>query len=370
MSDAHPPLEPPIGLVAELSHRCPQRCVYCSNPVALERKSAEISTASWERVFAQAAELGVLQVHLSGGEPTVRPDLEALVEAARGVDLYTNLITSGVLLDRDRLQALVNAGLDHVQLSVQAASAGCADRVAGLDGAHAKKLEVARWVRQFDLPLTINAVVHRQNLHELAQIIEMAAELDASRLEVAHTQYYGWALENRAALMPTAEQVREATRLVDEARDDYAGQMQIDYVTPDYHARRPKACMGGWGRRLLVVSPSGLALPCHAAQSIEGLEFDNVEDRPLGEIWRHSQAFERFRGTGWMPEPCRSCDRREIDWGGCRCQAFALTGDAANPDPVCELSDHHQDLARLARRAAHQPNQMLRYRSFTNSSDT
>jgi pyrroloquinoline quinone biosynthesis protein E len=358
-------VEPPIGLVAELSHRCPQSCVYCSNPVDLERKSAEISTESWRRVFRQAAELGVLQLHLSGGEPSVRGDLDALVEQASAVDLYSNLITSGVLLDQERLGRLVDAGLDHVQLSVQGASSACADKIAGLDGAHQKKLEFAGWVRQAGLPLTINAVMHRQNLDELEELIELAVEVDASRIEVAHTQYYGWALENRDALMPTREQVREATATVERARRRLKGTLRIDYVTPDYYASRPKACMGGWGRRLMVISPSGLALPCHAARSIDGLSFDNVEERSVGEIWRDSTAFEKFRGTSWMSEPCQSCPRREQDFGGCRCQAFALTGDATNADPTCELSEHHGKLADITHQAEQDQPTPFVYRRFT-----
>lgn len=363
-------VDPPIGLVAELSHRCPQRCAYCSNPLSLTRKSEELSTESWQRVLEQASALGVLQVHLSGGEPTVRDDLEELVRTARKADLYTNLITSGVLLGRSRLERLVEEGLDHVQLSVQGATSGCADRIAGLDGAHERKLELAGWVRDVGLPLTLNAVVHRQNLGALSALIDLAVELDAQRLEVAHTQYYGWALANRQALMPTAEQVREATRTVDQARQRLEGRLVIDYVAPDYHARRPKPCMGGWARRLVVIGPDGTALPCHAAQSIEGLDFDNVDEHALDHIWHNSSAFQRFRGTDWMPEPCRSCERREIDWGGCRCQAFALTGDAANPDPVCELSEHHAVPATLTEEASRQPPADLIYRTFSTPADT
>jgi PqqA peptide cyclase len=331
----------PIGLLAELSHRCPLRCPYCSNPQELVRKSRELDTASWQRVFGEAAELGVLHVHLSGGEPTVRTDLEVLVETAAREGLYTNLITSGVLLDVKRIEALTQAGLDHIQLSIQAASATLADRIGGYDGGHAAKRSVAQWVVDAGLPLTVNVVVHRQNLHELDQIIDLALELGAGRLEVAHTQYLGWAYRNREALLPSRDELDRATALVEARREALRGVMTIDYVVPDYHGVRPKACMGGWGRQFIVVTPDGRVLPCHGADSIASLVFENVEVRSLADIWRTSEAFERFRGTSWMPEPCRSCPKKEEDWGGCRCQAFALTGDAAQADPVCELSPAH-----------------------------
>jgi pyrroloquinoline quinone biosynthesis protein E len=333
-----PIIDPPLALLAELSHRCPLRCPYCSNPLALERASAELDTAQWERVLREAAALGVLQVHFSGGEPLVRHDLAALVGAARAVGLYSNLITSGVLLDRPRLAALVEAGLDHVQLSFQDAEAGGADRIAGLAGAHAKKLAAAALVREAGLPLTVNAVVHRQNLERLPHMIELARRLGAQRLEVAHVQYYGWGLANRHALLPTREQLERATVLVEAERTRLKGVLAIDYVLPDYYARRPKACMGGWARRFLNISPTGKVLPCHAAETLPGFVFPSVVTEALADIWYRSEAFNRFRGTAWMPEPCRSCDRREIDWGGCRCQAFALTGDAARTDPACALA--------------------------------
>ena len=332
----------PVGLLAELSHRCPLRCPYCSNPVNLERRHQELDTIIWQRVFREAAELGVLQVHLSGGEPTVRPDLEDLVRTAFDLGLYTNLITSGVLLDRVRMHALAEAGLDHVQISLQAASQAEGDRIGGFAGGHVRKLELAQHVRAAGMALTINAVMHRQNLDELPALIDLAVALGADRLEVAHTQYYGWAAVNRAALMPTPEQVAAAAQTVRAATARLKGQMAIDYVAPDYYAVRPKACMGGWARQFLVVTPAGQVLPCHAAQTIKTLEFENVRDRSLADIWHHSEAFNRYRGTDWMPEPCRSCRFQTEDWGGCRCQAFALTGEAARTDPACSLSpDRH-----------------------------
>ncbi|MFZ5790363.1 MAG: pyrroloquinoline quinone biosynthesis protein PqqE [Pseudomonadota bacterium] len=343
-------LASPLALLAELTHRCPLQCPYCSNPVELERAGNEIGTDEWRRVIDQAAALGVLQIHFSGGEPTVRRDLGDLIAHAHAAGLYTNLITAGVLLDADRLQALVAAGLDHVQLSFQDSEPELGDHIGGFKGGHAKKIAVAGLVRQAGLPLTLNLVVHRQNLHHLDDLLAMAVELDAHRVEIAHVQYYGWALKNRAALMPTRAQLEQATATVEAARARLKGRVVIDYVVPDYYAKRPKACMGGWGRQFLNISPSGKVLPCHAAESITSLRFDTVRERSLAEIWENSEAFNRFRGTAWMPEPCRSCTRREIDWGGCRCQAFALLGDAAATDPACGLSPFHEELVRIAGR--------------------
>ncbi|HEY0523165.1 MAG TPA: pyrroloquinoline quinone biosynthesis protein PqqE [Stellaceae bacterium] len=343
---------PPLALLAELTHRCPLQCPYCSNPLELERASREMDTAGWLRVLDQAAELGVLQVHFSGGEPTARRDLEEIVRHAAEIGLYGNLITSGVLLDAARLDALAAAGLEHVQLSIQDSDEVSGDRIAGFPGAQRRKREVARMIVAAGLPLTVNAVVHRQNLDRLPEMIDLALEWGAGRIEVAHVQYYGWALANRDALLPTRAQLDRATEIVEAARQRLAGVLAIDYVVPDYYAERPKACMGGWGSRFLNVTPSGKVLPCHAAESLPGFDFPTVAEHGLAEIWYGSEAFQRFRGTGWMPEPCRSCDRREIDWGGCRCQAFALTGDAANTDPACAKSAHHH-LLDVATRSAY-----------------
>ncbi|TDH64553.1 pyrroloquinoline quinone biosynthesis protein PqqE [Dankookia rubra] len=335
----------PLALLAELTHRCPLRCPYCSNPTELARVAQELDTATWARVFQEAAALGCLQVHLSGGEPTARRDIREIVRAASEAGLYTNLITSGVLTGETKLQALVEAGLDHVQLSVQDAEPGSADRIGGYRGGHARKLEFANRVHEAGLPLTLNAVVHRQNLDRLPQLIDLALELGAGRLEVAHVQYYGWALANRDALLPTRDQLEAATATVEAARRDLRGRLVIDYVVPDYYAKRPKACMGGWGRQFLAVSPAGRVLPCHAAESLPGFDFPNVREVSLREAWEHSEAFNRFRGTAWMPAPCQGCERAELDWGGCRCQAFALLGDAAATDPACVLSPHHAVLS-------------------------
>ncbi|MBI3512785.1 MAG: pyrroloquinoline quinone biosynthesis protein PqqE [Proteobacteria bacterium] len=334
-------LEPPLALLAELTHRCPLQCPYCSNPRALVTRAAELDIATWQRVLTEAAKLGVLQVHFSGGEPTARRDLLDLVRHAAGLGLYTNLITSGVQLDRARLAALADAGLDHIQLSFQDVDDAPGDAIAAYDGAQAKKRAVAALVVAQGLPLTANLVVHRRNLGRLAAMIDMAAGLGAARIEVAHAQYYGWALANRAALLPTRAQLEDADRVVDAARATLKGKVVIDYVTPDYYARRPKACMSGWGRRFINITPEGKALPCHAAETIPGIAFPFVTRESLSTIWQSSAAFARFRGTAWMPEPCRSCDQREVDWGGCRCQALALTGDATRTDPVCTLAPDH-----------------------------
>jgi PqqA peptide cyclase len=339
---------PPLAVLAELTHRCPLQCPYCSNPQQLLAAREELPTLVWKRVIDEAAALGVLQIHFSGGEPTARRDLPELVGHAHAAGLYSNLITSGVLLDGARLHRLAVAGLDHVQLSIQDVDPAAAERIGHYPGAQAKKLAFAGQVRAAGLPLTLNAVVHRQNLERLPAMIELAVELDCGRLEVAHVQYYGWGLANRRALIPTRGQIETATRTVVEARQRLAGRLVIDYVVPDYYARRPKACMGGWGRQFLNITPNGRVLPCHAAETIEGLSFESVHERPLAEIWRDSPAFREFRGTAWMPEPCRSCDRREIDWGGCRCQALALAGDAAAVDPACELSPEHDRVVALA----------------------
>lgn len=341
-------LAPPLAALLELTHRCPLQCPYCSNPIELERAKGELSTTEWMRVLDEAAELGILQVHFSGGEPAVRRDLPDLVAHARRAGLYSNLITSGVTLERTRVAALAEAGLDHVQLSMQDVDHQTAAQIANYPGVQGKKLAFARLVREAGLPLTLNAVINRHNVGRVERMIDLAVELGAGRVEVAHVQYYGWAIHNRAALMPTLAQVQEATRQVEEARERLRGRIVIDYVVPDYYARLPKACMGGWGRQFLNITPSGEVLPCHAAQTIPGLVFDSVRNRPLREIWSASQAFERFRGTGWMPEPCRSCDQREIDWGGCRCQALAIAGDAAATDPACALSSSHEALRALA----------------------
>ncbi len=339
------PLEPPLALLAELTHRCPLQCPYCANPLNLERAAAELDTATWLRVLDEAAALGVLQVHFSGGEPTARKDLLQVVQGAAQAGLYSNLITSGVMLDSASLGALADAGLDHVQLSFQDADAAQADRMGGYRDGHRRKLVVAGLIRAAGLPLTANFVVHRQNLERLPEMLLLGEELGASRIEIAHVQYYGWSLLNRAALMPSRVQLDGANAEVAAARERLHGRITIDYVVPDYYAARPKACMGGWARRIINITPAGLALPCHAAETLPGFAWPNVRDVPLGAVWTADPGFARYRGTAWMPDPCRSCDQREVDWGGCRCQALALTGDAGATDPACALSPAHHLMA-------------------------
>jgi len=352
-------------LIAELTYLCPLRCVYCSNPTNLAAHPDRLSTADWLRVFGQAAELGALQLNLSGGEPLLRRDLEELVAGAHALDFYSNLITSGLPLTRERLLRLKEAGLSSVQVSVQDSVKSESDRIAGRTSFE-QKLDVARWVKELDLPLTLNVVLHRQNLDRVAEIIALAESLNVDRLELANTQYLAWALANRGALLPSQAQLDNARAIARAAKERLKGRMEVLFVLPDYYSDRPKACMSGWGKRYLLVSPDGLALPCHLAHTLPGLSFDNVQERSLADIWHHSAAFAAFRGEAWMPEPCKSCDRREIDFGGCRCQAFHLTGNAAVTDPACSLSPQH-GLISEARAAAQTPQLLplgLRYREI------
>lgn len=339
----------PIAMLAELTHRCPLSCPYCSNPMELAARASELETADWVRVFQEAADLGVLQLHLSGGEPASRRDLVELVKAARDAGLYTNLITSGIGLTEKRLAELDNAGLDHIQLSLQGTDATMADRIGGYDGGFKRKMLVAGWIKEMGFPLTLNAVVHRQNLHQLPRAIEMAVEMGARRIEVAIVQFHGWALANRGAMMPTKEQAEEASRVVADARVRLKGQLVLDYVPADYHSDYPKRCMGGWGTTGVNVAPDGEVLPCHAAQTIKSLSFDNVREKSMAEIWYKGAAFNAYRGDDWMQEPCRSCERKALDFGGCRCQAMALAGDPAATDPVCVKSPLHAELQARAR---------------------
>jgi pyrroloquinoline quinone biosynthesis protein E len=330
----------PLALIAEITYRCPLHCVYCSNPLEMAAVGSELSTEQWIDVFRQAGKLGMLHAHFTGGEPLARPDLTDLIAGARGAGLYTNLITSGIGLAEARLQALVDAGLDHIQVSFQDSREDAANWIAGAK-AHAHKIELSRIIRRYKIAFTVNLVVHRQNIDHLDAMISFIEQLAPERMEIAHTQYYGWALRNRAALLPTRAQLERAVQTVSAAEERLAGRIRIDSVVPDYYARFPKACMGGWGRRLMLINPAGRVLPCHAAEVIPGLAFENVRERSLEFIWRESRSFQRFRGEEWMPEPCRSCDRRTEDFGGCRCQALLLTGDATVTDPACSLAPAH-----------------------------
>ncbi|MEZ0000293.1 pyrroloquinoline quinone biosynthesis protein PqqE [Sinorhizobium fredii] len=353
---------PPMAMLAELTHRCPLACPYCSNPIALTRADEELSTAEWIGVFEQAAALGVLHLHLSGGEPAARRDLVELTQAAAAFGLYTNLITSGVGLTEARICTLAAAGLDHIQLSIQGVSAESADRIGGYGGGYGRKIAVAGWVAEAGIPLTLNAVCHRQNMGEIEAMIELAIRLKARRIEVATVQFHGWAERNKAALLPTRDQVELATRTVAAARQRYEGILVIDYVPADYYSTYPKACMGGWGRVGLNVTPSGRVLPCHAAETIPGLSFATVRAGSLAEIWYESDAFNAYRGDAWMPDLCRSCERKKVDFGGCRCQAMALAGDASATDPVCVRSPLRDRLTRETDRLSTLSSDTLIYR--------
>jgi pyrroloquinoline quinone biosynthesis protein E len=325
------------ALIAEVTHRCPLRCVYCSNPLEMQRRSSELTTEQWTSIFDQAAKLGMMQLSLTGGEPLARADIRELVHAGHEAGLYVNLITSGIGLNDARLDALVAAGLDHVQLSFQDSREQPANEYAGLT-AHQIKLQTAATIRTRPVAFTINMVVHRSNVDHLEEMIAFAVECGPQKLEIANVQYYGWAFENRLALVPTREQLQRSVEIVEAARERLRGRVRIDFVTPDYYAKFPKPCMGGWGHQFMLIDPAGRALPCHAAGDIPGFEFPNAGDQPLRWIWEESAAFAAFRGEDWLPEPCLSCDRRNIDFGGCRCQAFRINGDAASTDPVCSLS--------------------------------
>lgn len=332
MSNPHP-----LALIAELTHRCPLHCVYCSNPLELQTRSAELSTDDWSRVFGEAAALGVLQVDFTGGEPLTRPDILELIRMARAAGLYVNLISSGLPLDEAKLAALVAAGLDHFQLSFQGAREEIAQEISGTK-AHPQKLRVLEWLRHHRLAVTLNFVIHRHNIGRLSEMLALAESSSATRVEFANVQYYGWAFANREALLPTRAQLTQSIEFLKAAQQRLEGKIRVEYVVPDYYAKYPKPCMGGWGRKLMLIAPNGDALPCHAARVIPGMFFENVKSRSLQQIWESSDAFQRFRGESWMPEPCKSCDRRTQDFGGCRCQAFLLGGDAAATDPVCQLS--------------------------------
>ena len=332
-----PPTTNPLALIVELTHRCPLHCVYCSNPQELQTRAAELSTEKWAQVFRQAAEFGVLQTDFTGGEPLARPDLLELVRAAREAGLYVNLITSGLPLDETRLKNLIDAGLDHFQLSFQGATPDIAEEISNTKS-HAHKLQLLEWLKPHRVAVTLNFVIHRRNVDQLPQMLAIAESSSATRVEFANVQYYGWALANRSALLPTRSQLDASLQILKSAEERLRGKIRVEYVVPDYYARYPKACMGGWGRKLMLITPNGDALPCHAARVIPGLSFENVRSRTLREIWENSAAFQKFRGADWMQEPCKSCERREQDFGGCRCQALCLAGDAASTDPVCTLS--------------------------------
>lgn len=336
----------PLWLLAELTYKCPLQCPYCSNPLGLAKSRNELNTDEWQRVLDQARALGAVQLGLSGGEPLVRRDLETVIGHARSLGFYSNLITSAVGMDETRLAGFREAGLDHIQVSFQASEQELNNYLGGAD-TFEQKLAMARLVKQYGYPMVLNVVIHRRNIDRIGEIIDMALDLDADYLELANTQYYGWAYLNRAQLLPTREQLARAEQVTNDYRERIGDRMKMYYVVPDYFETRPKACMNGWGAVFLTITPDGTALPCHAAGQLPGLEFPNVRDHPVEWIWQDSDAFNRFRGFEWMKEPCRSCPERFKDFGGCRCQAYMLTGDPTNTDPVCDLSEHHQQLEKL-----------------------
>ena len=339
----------PFGLLAELTYACPLHCSYCSNPLNLADYRDELTTLEWLGVLAEAKELGVLQLHLSGGEPLQRRDIVEIVRCAAEMGFYTNLITSALGLSPGRAEQLRAAGLDHVQISVQADEPARSDELAGTPS-FARKIAAARLVKALGWPLTLNVVLHRHNLDRIGRILDLAEELGADRVELANTQYYGWAWHNRDGLLPSRAQLERAEVVVRAARERLKDRMDIIYVIPDYYSRYPKPCMDGWGRRQLTVVPNGDVLPCPTAHTLP-LPRVSVREHSLAWIWEQSPTFQRFRGTDWMPDPCRGCERRELDFGGCRCQAFQLTGDAARTDPVCHLSPDHKIVAEAVRAA-------------------
>ncbi|WP_371655605.1 MULTISPECIES: pyrroloquinoline quinone biosynthesis protein PqqE [unclassified Streptomyces] len=365
-------VDPPWALLAELTHGCPLHCAYCSNPVELVRRNRELDTDGWRQVMAQAGELGVVHTHLSGGEPLLRRDLPEIVAAADAAGIYTQLVTSGIGLDADRLAVLVHAGLRAVQLSVQHADARASERIAGRRRSFAAKERAAALVREAGLPLGLNVVLHRDNLDALDAIVELGLAWGVDRIELANAQFYGWALLNREQLLPEHDQLENARVAVDRWRERLAGRVELVWVVPDYFDGTAKPCMGGWGAVSLTVAPDGTVLPCPAAASLPGLDPPNVRDRPLEWIWRESQAFNAYRGTAWMPDPCRGCELRTTDFGGCRCQAYALTGDPARTDPACHRApDHHLVQEFTARRTpTATPAPLPVLRSFRSSPQT
>jgi len=357
-----PPIPRPLALLAELTYRCPLRCPYCSNPLELSRYRHELDTADWQRVLTEAAQLGVVQVHFSGGEPLVRHDVADLIRHARQLDLYSNLSTGATLADQATLERLREAGLDALQISLLDSRPDGNDFLADAPSFE-KKGRTIEAARRLGFPVTLNVVLHRHNLDQIEEIIDLACRWDVDRLELAHVQYAGWAFRNRAALLPTWEQIERAAEVVAQARNRLSSRPSILHVLPDYFQRYPKACLHGWGRVFLTVAPDGAVLPCQTAREIPGLEFPNVRETSLEDIWFHAPIFQRFRGTDWMPEPCRSCERRELDFGGCRCQAFLLAGDPAATDPVCQLSPLHSVVSQALHEAQNEA-AVLQFRTF------
>jgi len=348
---------PPLWLLAELTYRCPLHCAFCYNPIGFDDVKSELDTKHWVKTLREARDLGSVQVGFSGGEPLMRPDLEELVAEARQLDYYTNLLTSGVGLKKSRARALKDAGLDHIQLSFQDSTRELNDFLSNTKTFDLKK-EVAAMIKDNDWPMVMNCVIHRLNIDYIDKIIELAVELGAETLELANTQYYSWARLNRDQLLPSREQIKKAEEVTNRYRDKYGDKLRIIFVVPDYYETRPKKCMNGWGNVFLTIVPDGTALPCHTARMLPGLEFPNVKDNTIQHIWYESDGFNHFRGKGWMKEPCKSCPEQENDLGGCRCQAYMLTGDMYAADPVCDKSPHREKIneaVEIAQRNDSQP---------------
>ena len=349
---AKPQIAPPLWLLAEVTYRCPLHCVFCYNPLNYAGNKNELTTEQWKDVFTQARKLGAAQLGISGGEPLLRDDIEELIGHAHQLGFYTNLITSGVGLTEERIAKMKQLGLDHIQLSFQDSTKEMNDFLTSTKTFDLKN-KVAKLIKKYDYPMVLNVVLHRYNLDHVDRIIAMAVEMGVEYLELANTQYYGWGMVNREQLIPTREQLERAEAVVNQWREKLGKSTRLLFVVPDYFEQRPKACMNGWGSVFLAVAADGSALPCHAAQSLPGLTFPNVTKESLRDIWYNSDAFNRFRGFGWMKEPCRTCPDKEKDFGGCRCQAYALTGDAENADPVCSKSSHHDDVQKIVLQARH-----------------
>jgi len=367
-------VSPPLWLLAELTYRCPLQCPYCSNPLEIAKYTDEISTEDWVRVMQQARKMGATQMGFSGGEPLVRQDLEELIQEARHLGYYTNMITSGVGMDEARVKRFKDAGLDHIQISFQASNEELNNFLGGTKSFQ-HKYEMARIVKKYEYPMVLNIVIHRKNIEQMRDILDMTVELKADYVELASTQYYGWSRINVDQLLPTREQLIKAEKIAMEYQEKLKGKCKIIYVIPDYYENRPKPCMNGWGAIFLTIAPDGTALPCHEAGQLP-IEFPNVKDYSIEELWNDSPGFNHFRGFDWMKEPCRSCPEKEKDFGGCRCQAFMMTGDAANADPVCDKSPHHQalldDVERIGKIAAKEKGmdlkeQPLIFRNMKNS---
>jgi pyrroloquinoline quinone biosynthesis protein E len=362
---------PPLWLLAELTYRCPLHCVFCYNPLDYAANRNELTTAQWVDVMQQARKLGAAQLGFSGGEPLLRDDLEELVGEAHRLGYYTNLITSGIALTEKRIARMKELGLDHIQLSFQDSTKKMNDFLSSTRTFELKS-RVAKLIKQYDYPMVLNVVLHRYNLDHVERIIYMAVEMGVEYLELANTQYYGWGMVNRDHLMPTRAQLHRAEAAVNACRERLGNKIRILFVVPDYFEEKPKACMNGWGSVFLAVAADGTALPCHAARTLPGLAFPNVTQQSVREIWYESDAFNRYRGDAWMKESCRTCPDKKKDFGGCRCQAYALTGDAENADPVCGKSPHHGDLQQIVMRAhaaqaAPVPEQPLVFRTDANS---